>query len=111
MTRVREEVGRYGTRLGTQDALRRTGGVITSAGLILAGTFLVLTTLPLRELYQLGVTVALGVILDTFVVRGLLVPGIVILLGRWNWWPSRLRGEVDAPVAHGAGAEVAEEAV
>ena len=87
MSRVREEVGRHGTRIGTQDALRRTGGVITSAGLILAGTFLVLTTLPLRELYQLGVVVALGVLLDTFVVRGLLVPGIVILLGRWNWWP------------------------
>jgi uncharacterized membrane protein YdfJ with MMPL/SSD domain len=108
MTRVREEVGRYGTRLGTQDALRRTGGVITSAGLILAGTFLVLTTLPLRELYQLGVTVALGVILDTFVVRGLLVPGVVILLGRWNWWPSRLRGVVDAPIAQESGANVAE---
>lgn len=90
MSRVREEVGYYGTRLGTQDALRRTGGVITSAGLILAGTFLVLTTLPLRDLYQLGVVVALGVLLDTFVVRGLLVPGVVILLGRWNWWPTRL---------------------
>lgn len=90
MSRVREEVARSGTRIGTEDALRRTGGVITSAGLILAGTFLVLTTLPLRELYQLGVVVALGVLLDTFIVRGLLVPGIVILLGRWNWWPGRL---------------------
>ncbi len=91
MTRVREEVARHGTRLGTQEALRRTGGVITSAGLILAGTFLVLTTLPLRDLYQLGVVVALGVILDTFLVRGLLVPGIVLLLGRWNWWPGRMK--------------------
>ncbi len=90
MSRVREEVALHGTKLGTQDALRRTGGVITSAGLILAGTFLVLTTLPLRELYQLGVTVALGVLLDTFVVRGLLVPGLVMILGRWNWWPGRL---------------------
>ena len=109
MSRVREEVGRSGTRRGTQEAVRRTGGVITSAGLILAGTFLVLTTLPLRDLYQLGVTVALGVILDTFVVRGVLVPGIVLLLGRWNWWPGRVRGAVSdqavaAPVA-GAGAD------
>jgi len=89
MSRVREEVAIRGTLAGTQEALRRTGGVITSAGIILAGTFLVLTTLPLRELYQLGVVVALGVLLDTFVVRGLLVPGIVILLGRWTWWPGR----------------------
>lgn len=102
MSRVREEVGRFGTRIGTQDALRRTGGVITSAGLILAGTFLVLTTLPLRELYQLGVVVALGVLLDTFVVRGLLVPGIVLLVGKWNWWPSRLPEPTEEPVAeHG----------
>ena len=98
MSRVREEVGRHGTRIGTQEALRRTGGVITSAGLILAGTFLVLTTLPLRELYQLGVVVALGVLLDTFVVRGLLVPGVVLLLGRRNWWPGQLR-----PAGPGAG--------
>lgn len=97
MSRVREEVGRFGTRFGTQDALRRTGGVITSAGLILAGTFLVLTTLPLRDLYQLGVVVALGVLLDTFVVRGLLVPGVVLLLGRWNWWPSKLPEPTAAP--------------
>jgi RND superfamily putative drug exporter len=95
MSRVREEVARSGTLLGTQDALRHTGGVITSAGLILAGTFLVLTTLPLRDLYQLGVVVALGVLLDTFVVRGLLVPGIVILLGRWNWWPGRLPEQME----------------
>ena len=89
MTRVREEVAARGTLAGTREALRRTGGVITSAGIILAGTFLVLTTLPLRELYQLGVVVALGVLLDTFVVRGLLVPGIVLLLGRRTWWPGR----------------------
>lgn len=94
MSRVREEVAARGTLVGTQEALRRTGGVITSAGIILAGTFLVLTTLPLRELYQLGIVVALGVLLDTFVVRGLLVPGIVILLGRRTWWPGRAGREV-----------------
>jgi RND superfamily putative drug exporter len=106
MSRVREEVATRGTLAGTQEALRRTGGVITSAGIILAGTFLVLTTLPLRELYQLGVVVALGVLLDTFVVRGLLVPGIVILLGRWTWWPGR--GEVGSrQPAVGRGDELA----
>lgn len=94
MSRVREEVARHGVTTGTQIALQRTGGVITSAGLILAGTFLVLTTLPLRDLYQFGIAVAIGVLLDTFVVRALLVPGIVILLGRLNWWPSRLKPAV-----------------
>ena len=94
MSRVREEVARHGVKLGTQIALNRTGGVITSAGLILAGTFLALTTLPLRDLYQFGVAVAVGVLLDTFVVRALLVPGIVVLLGRLNWWPSRLKPAV-----------------
>lgn len=91
MSRVREEVARHGVKLGTQVALHRTGGVITSAGLILAGTFLALTTLPLRDLYQFGIAVAIGVLLDTFVVRALLVPGIVVLLGRLNWWPSRIK--------------------
>ncbi len=89
MSRVREEVGRSGLVAGTRRAISRTGGVITSAGIILAGTFSVLATLPLRDLMQLGFAVMLGVLLDTFVVRALLVPSIVLLLGRWNWWPSR----------------------
>jgi putative drug exporter of the RND superfamily len=87
MSRVREEAQRYDLQIGVPYAISRTGGVITSAGLILAGTFLVLTSLPLTLLYQLGVCVAVGILLDTFVVRGLLVPGLVLLLGRWNWWP------------------------
>ena len=91
MSRVREETARHGMTTGTRIALQRTGGVITSAGLILAGTFLALTTLPLRDLYQFGIAVAIGVLLDTFVVRALLVPGIVVLLGRFNWWPNRLK--------------------
>ena len=70
--------------------MARTGGVITSAGLILAGTFSILTTLPLRDIFQLGFAVMLGVLLDTFVVRALLVPSVVLLLRRWNWWPSRV---------------------
>ncbi len=90
MSRVREEVQRSGLEGGVPFAVSRTGGVITSAGLILAGTFLVLTTLPLTILYQLGICVAVGILLDTFVVRGLLVPGLVLLLGRWNWWPGRI---------------------
>lgn len=90
MSRVREEAAQHGVQHGTQIALSRTGGVITSAGLILAGTFSVLATLPLRDLYQLGLTVAIGILLDTFVVRGLLVPAIVVLLDKWNWWPGRL---------------------
>lgn len=87
MSRVREEIGRRGLRDGVPLAVSRTGGVITSAGVILAGTFLALTSVPLTLLYQLGICVAVGVLLDTFVVRGLLVPGMVALLGRWNWWP------------------------
>ncbi len=90
MTRVREETANRGTVAGTRVALSRTGQVITSAGLILAGTFLVLTALPLRDLYQFGIIVGVGVLLDTFIVRGLLVPGVVVLLDKWNWWPGRL---------------------
>ena len=90
MSRVREEAAQHGVKRGVQIALSRTGGVITSAGLILAGTFAVLATLPLRDLYQLGFTVAIGILLDTFVVRGFLVPAVVVLLGKWNWWPGEL---------------------
>ncbi len=87
MSRVREEVRKMGLEEGTRIALVNTGGVITSAGLILAGTFLVLAILPLRELYQLGVVVALGVVLDTFIVRGILVPATVLSFKQYNWWP------------------------
>lgn len=97
MSRVREEAQRRALRAGVPYAVSRTGGVITSAGLILAGTFLVLTSLPLTLLYQLGVCVAVGILLDTFVVRGLLVPGLVLLLGRWNWWPGHF-GQVQPVV-------------
>ena len=87
MVRIREETGRHGLAVGTRRALGRTGGVITSAGLILASTFGALMTLPLQDLFQLGFSVALGVLLDTFIIRSLMVPAIVLLLGRWNWWP------------------------
>jgi RND superfamily putative drug exporter len=89
MTRAREESARRGTRDGILVALVNTGGVVTGAGLILAGTFATLTLLPLEELVQIGATVAIGVLLDTFVVRALLVPAITYRLGDRAWWPSR----------------------
>lgn len=88
MSAVREEVPEHGTRQAILRAIRSTGPVITSAGLILAGTFLVLTTLPLEVLLQIGFTVALGVLLDTFLVRTVTVPAIAWLLGERTWWPS-----------------------
>jgi RND superfamily putative drug exporter len=87
MARVREEVARHGSQQGVLLGLERTGGVITSAGLILAGTFAVLMLLPLEQLFQLGFAVAVGILLDTFVVRTLLVPSVALLLGDRSWWP------------------------
>jgi RND superfamily putative drug exporter len=91
MTRAREEAATRGTREGTMVALVNTGGVVTGAGLILAGTFATLTLLPLEELVQIGATVAIGVLLDTFVVRALLIPAITYRLGERAWWPARAR--------------------
>jgi RND superfamily putative drug exporter len=92
MTRVREEAARHGTEAGTLRALIATGGVVTGAGLILAGTFATLTLLPLEELIQIGATVAIGVLLDTFIVRALLIPAITYRLGDRAWWPARRVG-------------------
>jgi RND superfamily putative drug exporter len=89
MTRAREEAASLGTSEGTLAALVTTGGVVR-AGLILAGTFATLTLLPLEELVQIGATVAIGVLLDTFVVRALLIPAIAFRLGERTWWPSRV---------------------
>lgn len=93
MTRVREETMTHGTRKGSLIALSSTGGVITSAGLVLAATFLVLGSLPLVFLAQLGVAVALGVLLDTMIVRSVLVTAINLDLGGKIWWPSKLDRE------------------
>ena len=95
---TREEArGNADLTAATREALARTGGVITSAGLILAGTFGALMTLPLRDLFQLGFGVSIGVLMDTFVTRSLLVPSLVNLLGRWNWWPSKPAAPQPAP--------------
>ena len=91
MTRVREEVARYGHRDGTLRALAVTGGVITSAGVVLAATFAMLSVLPLVFLAELAFAVAFGVLLDALVVRSLLVPALTVDLGRASWWPGRLR--------------------
>ena len=90
MTRVREESVVEGTRRGILKGLTVTGGVITSAGIVLAGTFSVLGTLPLVFLAELGFAVAFGVLLDTLVVRSILVPALSYDIGRPIWWPSRL---------------------
>jgi RND superfamily putative drug exporter len=90
MTRAREEAGRLGHERGIRHALTVTGGVITSAGLVLAATFAALTVLPLVPSVQTGVIIAVGVLLDTFVVRSLLVPALAIDAGPRIWWPGRL---------------------
>ncbi|MFH9044938.1 MMPL family transporter [Streptomyces sp. NPDC017966] len=89
-SRAREETMRLGTREGMLKALSATGGVITSAGLVLAATFGVLVTLPLVMLVEVGFLVAFGVLLDALLVRSVLVPALTLLIGRRMWWPSRL---------------------
>jgi RND superfamily putative drug exporter len=78
-------------------ALSATGGVITSAGLVLAATFAVLATLPLVMLVEVGFLVAFGVLLDALLVRSVLVPALTLLIGRRIWWPSRLSQPVEPP--------------
>ena len=91
MTRIREEHRRgVRTREAVIAGLERTGGVITSAGLILAGTFAALMALDLEALFQVGFTVALGLIVDAFLVRTFFVPSVALLLGERNWWPRQV---------------------
>jgi RND superfamily putative drug exporter len=95
MTRIREEAHQHSLREAVTRAITATGTTVTSAGLVLAGTFGVLAIVagggssgaPIRDV---GVGLALGILMDTFLVRTLLVPSTVVLLGRWNWWPSRM---------------------
>ena len=90
MTRVREESVKHGTREGILRGLTITGGVITSAGLVLAATFAALAVIPILFLVQIAFIVAFGVLIDTFIVRSLLVPALSYDIGKKIWWPSRL---------------------
>jgi putative drug exporter of the RND superfamily len=96
MDRVREEARKVGTRRGGLRALVATGPVITSAGIILAATFAVLAMLPITVLVELGTVVAFGVLVDTFIVRSMLVPAIITVIGDKSWWPSALEREAAA---------------
>ena len=88
IARIKEETEKLGFDEGIAVAVGQTGGVVTSAGIILASTFAVLTTLPLRDVFQLGMAVMLGVLIDTFIVRTLLVPSMAAILKNYSWWPS-----------------------
>jgi RND superfamily putative drug exporter len=104
MSRVREEALVHGNRQGVLRGLTTTGGVITSAGVVLAATFAALMVIPLAFLVQIAFIVAFGVLLDTLVVRSLLVPALMIDLGPRAWWPSVLAGR-GAPVRRAAEAD------
>lgn len=92
MTRIREESHEDSLPAAVTRAIGATGGTVTSAGLILAGSFLALTAVGGAQVQQIGLGIAAGILMDTFLVRTLLIPSVVVLLGRWNWWPSRLTG-------------------
>ncbi|WP_432250671.1 MMPL family transporter [Streptomyces sanyensis] len=115
MSRVREESLRHGTREGVLRGLTATGGVITSAGVVLAATFAALAVIPLAFLVQIAFIVAFGVLLDTLVVRSLLVPALVLDIGPRAWWPGRLgrgaREPAAVPERVGAGARTGDAAV
>jgi RND superfamily putative drug exporter len=102
LTRIREEVLRLGPAAGVRAGVASTGGVLTSAGVVLAGTFSVLALLPVAASREIGIVVALGVLFDTFLVRTILVPTLAADLRRWFWWPTRLPAVPDpAPGASG----------
>ena len=89
MSRVKEEASGSSLTEAVRRAVGTTGTTITSAGLILAGTFVVLSISTTGAIREIGIGVAAGILLDTFVVRTLLVPSTIVLLGRLNWWPSK----------------------
>jgi len=91
MSRIREEAHKHPLHRAIARAIHVTGTTVTSAGLVLAATFAVAAvTGATTQVRQLALAIALGVLLDTFLVRTLLVPSIVQIIGRWNWWPSKL---------------------
>ena len=98
MTRIREEARRLPLREAVVRAISRTGSTVTSAGIILGGTFAVFAVVGGSgagngQLHAIGFGLAAGILMDTFLVRTLLVPSVVVLLGRWNWWPSQLSSD------------------
>ncbi|MCX2932730.1 MMPL family transporter [Mycobacterium sp. CVI_P3] len=99
VTRAREETPQHGTRGGIVRAVSATGAVITSAGIVLAAVFAVLGVLPLIVLTQLGIIVGLGILLDTFVVRTVVIPALFTLIGPAIWWPAFSRGDIEPPQA------------
>ena len=109
MTRIREEARKLPLREAVSRAVAVTGTTVTSAGLVLAGTFLVFSIVGgtgpggSSQILDIGIGLALGILMDTFLVRTLLVPSTVVLLGRWNWWPSKVT--IDQPEAQSAGGE------
>lgn len=90
IARIREEMKVDSFEMAVRRGLEKTGGVISSAGTILAATFLVLATMPIYELKLFGFIMALGILIDTFIVRPLLIPTILILLGKWSFWPKKI---------------------
>jgi len=102
MTRIREEAHTAPLRTAVIRVINATGGTVTSAGLILAGSFAVLTVSGGGQIQQIGLGIAAGILMDTFLIRTLLIPSLVVLLGKWNWWPSPLYRMQAAHEADGA---------
>lgn len=90
MSRIQEELLHHDLKTAVQRGVALTGGVISSAGLILAATFSVLMTQPILELFMFGFVVFIGILIDTFIVRGVLVPAIILAIGKWNFWPRKM---------------------
>ena len=90
IARIREEMKVLPFDDAVRKGVERTGGVISSAGVILAATFLVLATMPIYELKLFGFIMALGILIDTFIVRPLLIPALLVLLGKWSFWPKKM---------------------
>ncbi len=105
VTRAREETPGHGTRDGMVRAVSATGGVITSAGVVLAAVFGVLGVLPLIVLTQLGIIVGFGILLDTFVVRTLVIPALFALVGDRIWWPTVPGSDSGAAPRHARGGD------